>query len=1305
MEEDIAGHGLRPLMQKAQEEGIYASFMPTDLIVTRLDQGLTLPPRIHPKTLADIGEPHKESTSKEHATKDSTSEAHDRHLKDDLSQENASNDVDCTNETQQEHTGKIYNSCQHIDPTLHHRQEKLTDGPPGFSFPGQKQLAFCSSSQAPHLASGRRLAKIQSAGCQGSIVERSDNQLQLARINGNILSICPMGDRAVSGSSRPQDIVPQTKRPKSSDVGILCNRECTAVIEQPVPPNHLISQQTDDLHRGIGDRGQEPTLSLGSKVELPPGSELSQESTLSMGSMVEALLGPKLSQEATSSLGSTVEGFSGAELSQEVTLSLGSMVEGLVASELTEEATLSLGSMVKSFSGSELTCASLKGVVNKGDGKATGNMSAPEQQQDEKSQDEKLQYEEPQDKIHTSGQVSVYLVEQETEAAGGVSCGVESPKAEGVEASLYSPVYKSPKANASSQVNTTIPTTIRNRLSSKHTQATLQHGSLSTLYSSQAQLLSLRNYIATAPLPSPGVRKIQQVILAAMDGEIEVEGNPALDAQLDAICDRMSVDEQFQGAVLSFIASKLGYHVTEDDAGSSDQSSPLGANTTASNTTASNTTASNTPDLKFNTETCTLEELKEQYNATKALAIREHNLRMKFTVKCSSLEKNAKALKEECDHWKTISSSVPGSKAVKNQSAKWECKSCHLLNDSWAYPTDWDPRKAPKKLKPGPEEAGVPVKNKDTWVQTEYCRHCGRHKFGGRSEQKPESPSKRKLAHVIESERIASDAEFKRRCKEVEAGLNTGDAAPTQFERGDSPAAAPVAQSPQVPFANQYMGNMQQVQVNGSNSSTRPLPNVSGTVADQHWLPNSNSTAVTNQQFSPKGNGTLPSQQFSPNGTGTVPRPQFPPYGNGRVPKQQFSPNANGTVPSQQFSPNSNSTIPENQNFYTRNSTIGEEQSLKGNGTVPNQPFSPKGNGTVPNQQSSPNTNCTIPGQHNFYSGNGTIGEQQSPLKGGGNGIVLKQQFSPNTNGTIREQQNFYTGNGTIGEHQSSPIVNGTTGGQKYSPAGNNMVADQQYSPNGNSNTSDQQYSHSLTGTNADQHSLPNTSGLIASEQCLPSTSGSNTDQPFVPDVMGLFTYKFPGDDELFANFNWDAIGDESQDQFQLADWFDGKSSLNTDFAMSATLQTPTALSPAQPTLPSTFPTPTALSPAQPTPPSTFPTPSSTGFSKETPIEIEDDDFFPNSQAYYKDIIESFTANALAITAPAKPQSNPSKHAKPSVKYDIRGNKIAPSPSLPTARYPKAMAPRTARLGALTFPTIAAPENAAPQAAQHPYGG
>ncbi|KFZ00349.1 hypothetical protein V498_00146 [Pseudogymnoascus sp. VKM F-4517 (FW-2822)] len=1203
MEEHIAGHGSKPLMQKAQGEGIYASFMPTDLIVTRLDQGLTLPPKIHPETAADNGGSHKESTTKEHATKDSTSEVNDPHLKDDLSQENAgSNDVDCTNETQQEHTGKIYDPCQHIQPILQHQQEKPTDGRSSLSFLEQKQPGFYSSFQAPDHAlefvPEQRLAKIQLAGCQGSSDEEPANQFQLARINENIPSVFPMGGRAMPGSPRPpQDTAPQTQMPKVGDAGILYNRGCTTAIEQPVAPKHLTSKQTDDLrYRGIGDRGQELTLSLGSKIERLFASDMSQEVTLSLGSRVEKLAASKLS------MGSMVERLSASESS------LGSMAEMFSGSRLSQEITLSLGSMATRLPRSELSSATLKGVVNKGDRKEAGNVSAPEQLQDQKSQDEKVQYEEPQCKIHTSGQVPVSVVERETKAAGIVCCGVASPKAEGVEASLYSPIYKSPKANAASQVNTTISATIRNSPASKHTPTILQHRSLSAFYSSQPQLLALRDYIATAPLPFHGVRKIQQVILAAMDGEIELEGDPRLDALLEAIWGRMMVGEKFQNDVIAFVLSKLcrcyplatlepsltmaAYTITDNDTSSSNQSSHLGANATAFKA----------PSPKFNIKSCTLEELKEEYNAIKALAKKERQLALDSISKRNSLQESVKELKKERDHWKAISSSIPSAKTMKDEIPKWMCTSCYLLNDFWADLTDWAPGKAPNGLKPGPEEAGIPESNKNTWSPTEYCRCCGLHKSGRRPEENSGSPRKRKLAGVTEKEKSTpkNGAGSKRRCKGMEAGLNTWrPVAPTthsfQAEGVDLPVAAPGAQLPlQVPCANQDTANIQQGRSNSSSPFTQYLPEVNGTVADQQYSSMGNGT-VSNRQFSSRGNGTVSNQQSSPSINGTVPSQQFSPMGNGTVSNQQFSQNTNGTIPGQQLSPN-------------------------GNGTISNQQLSPNGNGTVSNQQFSPNSNGTIPGQQYSPSGNGTVPGQKSPT--GRSGTITGQQPSP-----------------------------------------------------------------CLTGTGASQQHLPSTSNPTAGQLNLPSTNGTITNQQLAPDVMNMFTDQFAGDDDLFANFDFDAL---PEDPFPMTDWLSGTPSFNTGVVTGAAPQTPNALSPGQTALPST---------------STIP--SNVGLSKEAPIAIEDDDpIFAISQADMG-IINSLTSSTSAPTTPAQPQSKVCNHTQPGVMYDMRGNQVSPS-TLPTIRCRKAMAPRTARLGALTFPSSpdsAEPKDAAPGTTQHPNGG
>ncbi|OBT56050.1 hypothetical protein VE04_02978 [Pseudogymnoascus sp. 24MN13] len=1149
MERDIAGDGSKPLMQKAQEEGIYASFMPTSMIVTRLDQGLTLPPKINPETLSDNGESHKESTSKEHATKYPTSEAHGHHLIDNLSQQNASKiGVDSTNETDQERTGKVYGPCQHIEPNSHHRHEKLTDGPSSFPTLGQRQrhqLGFCSSCQGPHHASELvtgsmeyHLATIQSADCQGSIDEELANQLQLAPINGNIPSICPMGGRAMPRLRRPsQDIVPQIQKPNGSDVDLLCNREGSAVVDQPVSTMHLASRQTDDLpDGGIGDRGQELTVSMGSRVEMVPKLSLSESN------------------------------------------------------------------------------CSTPDIGNMADGKATINVSASGQLQDEKSQDERLQYEQPQDNIHTSCQVSLSLVEQGTQMASGVSCGAGSPKAEGVEASLYSPIYKSPKANASSQVNTTITATIRNRPAPEHISAIHQHRSPSTLYSSQPQLLAWRSYIATAPLTSPGVRKIQQLILAAMDGEIELERNSGVDAQLDAIIDRIFVDEQFREVVVAFGVSKLGYDpVTANDASSSNQTSRLGGNATASKDSGP----------KFNIKTCTFEELKEEYITFKALAKKEHLRLSAYASKRTTLEEDIKALKEQRDHWKKVSSSVAGATAVENKSRKWLCTSCGLLNDSWADLTEWAPGKAPKDAKPAPEEAGVPERNKSTWVQTKYCRRCGRNESIG-------LPKGCSIAEFND--------EFDSLCKNIKSevdGSRRGVPTSQEFDIqivDFSPAApaAPAAQSPQVPCTNKNTANIQQGQNNASNVSAQYLPCVNGTVADQQRLPNING-AVPNQQH--LANGTVVNQPYLANVNSTVTNQHIPRSINGAVPNQQYLANVNGTVANQQIFPNGKGKIAGQQHFPTSNSTIGGQQYL------------PASNYMVKDQQYSPSGNSTISGQ----------------------------QDSPNGSGTVANQQG----------------LTGTNEGQNYLPSTNGSVAGQQLSSN-------------ATGTNAGQELETTSYGIIADPV----------------DVIDAFTSQFGGAD-LFDNFDFDAVAGlpfDSEDPFSMTDW-NAVPSSNTGVITSAASVTPNAWSPGQTTLPSVSATPSSL-----------------GDCLQCPIHINDDDDVPTisqedmkfedgvplisqegmkvdygvppiSQEDLK-VIDNLRINQSVTTSPAKPKSRAQNRVtKPGVKYDLRGNQIGPS-TLPTFRYHKLMAPRTAKVGALTFPaSSAAPKDAAPQGAQHPNGG
>ncbi|KFY22346.1 hypothetical protein V491_02843 [Pseudogymnoascus sp. VKM F-3775] len=835
MGQDIAGHGSKPLMRKAREEGIYASFMPTNM---RLDQGLTLPPKIHPETLTDNGESRKAAVSKKKIINKTTLEAHDRHLIDKVSQRNARKDnAECTNEAQQEHTGKIYDQCQHIDSNALCRHKKLTDGPSSFPTLGQKQLGCGPSSGATDHASKlekmklekmilqrmNSLARVQSAGCQGNIDEEAANQLQLALINGNIPNVWP--GRAMSGSSGPsEDTLSQIDGPEAGGVHFLCDRESIIFIDQRLATKHLTALRTDDLPEGgIEDMGQELTVSLDS-----------------------------------------VERLSGSD-----------------SISLTPE----IGNM---FGGKDMV-----------DGKATRNVSVPEQLKEEKSQDEKLQYEQPQGKIHTPGQIAVSMVERRTRMAGGVPCGVGSPKAEGVKARLYSPVYKPPKSSSSSQLNTTIPTTIRSIPAPKHISATRQHTSLSNLYSSQPQLLALRTYIATAPMASPGMEKVRQVIIAAIDGDIALERNPNFEAQLEVILHRMMVDDEFLRGVVAFTMSKLGYSITENDGSSPSQGTCLGANITASKA----------PGPKFNVKTCTFDELKEEYIASKTLARKEHKLLSQAVLKYSTLEKDIEQLKENRDFWKAIASSVPDSKAEINLSIKWHCTFCDLLNDTWADPTEWAAGKALKDARPGPEEAGIPASNTNTWTPTKYCRYCGRNKSGKQPEQNVESPRKRKMTVATEGASIqAFDGQFKRHCKHLQNELKTsGGAIPiTQayhFQSTDSPAEDPGSQLTQLLLANQNTVNTQQGQDNDSNASAQNLSNANDTVADQQRLPNIGGT-IPHQQYSPNGDGTIGGQSCFPTGNDMATNKQYVSTDYGITSDQQRPPTSSGTITDQHLSRN-----------------------------------------------------------------------------------------------------------------------------------------------------------------------------------------------------------------------------------------------------------------------------------------------------------------------------------------------------------------------------------------------------------------
>jgi hypothetical protein len=344
-------------------------------------------------------------------------------------------------------------------------------------------------------------------------------------------------------------------------------------------------------------------------------------------------------------------------------------------------------------------------------------------------------------------------------------------------------------------------------------------------------------------------------------------------------------------------------------------------------------------------------------------------------------------------------------------------------------------------------------------------------------------------------------------------------------------------------------------------------------------------------------------------------------------------------------------------------------------------------NPNMANIQQGQNNEHSFPAQYlpniNF---NGTVANQQ--FLPDFNGTSADQQWFPNFNGTSVDQQWFRTGNGSLAGQQFLAIGNDIITSQQSPPIENVAIADQQCSSTSSGTITDEQFSLTSSGTITVQQCPPSLNGTNAGQQYLPSPNGPTAHQLYVPNVIGMFTDQFGGEGDLFADFDFDALPNDNQDPFPIENFLGGGvHSTNMSVVAGAASGTSYASSLDQ--------TDVSFKSARP---------STVGSSYQTPIEI-DDNILPISQANLAVIHNSRNEKSYqpATKTPSK-STKENAPAIPAVKYDMRGNQIGPA-TLPTVRYRKPMAPRTAKVGSLTFPASAAAQAAAPQTTQHPNGG
>lgn len=710
MDQDAALHGSEPSRHKiTQGEGNYASSMSTDIIVTRSDQGLTLPHKIPPPALLDNSQTPGEFISEVcGGMTDGISKQKSKRIGDDLEKETVSR------------TRRTYGPCQHINAISHQAFRRLTDEQ-GIPVEGLNQRDSSPFSQATgpaeKMAMEHSTTSIQSVSVPTKRNRDSAKQSQLSRhperFDG-IRFMKPTGISMPVSSNHAQTVKSQGQQSKDDQskddgVALLHMKVPITSFDGAVPFDSLAALPCNTLPRRYDEhRSQAPITSFG---------------------------GPATFDQLAASPSNTLSRRYDEDGSQAPTL-------------------LRLSSMAEDLRMSKPVCVNPRRVENKRVEKTTGNTLATEQ----------LHH-----GIHTlDPDVPLQSVEAEAEL-GQSACPKERShvsEGKGIKTRLYSSVYGLRSADASPGGNYAIDTTIRNESTAHLNSAEHPPKSPSHLLNSGLQLFFLESLIATAPMAPSEMDSTQRLISAAIKGEIVLERDLALEALLEPLHKKMATNKQFRNGVIAFFASKkskcLDISITGQSLNKSDivttrsqtvgnQADSSGQNhlfdeAEATATSEITATAEEASQPKFNLKTCKFNELKAEYRAVRTQAHRDKARIEKLVSKRNLQAEKEKNLTRELHYLRGVIKKVPINVEFSS-SQKWQCR-CGIYNTSWADGKEFAPGKIPKDWRVSSQDSGIPSGAMNQWAHTHYCRLCGRNNLVGHADHNAESAHKRKSQDI-----------------------------------------------------------------------------------------------------------------------------------------------------------------------------------------------------------------------------------------------------------------------------------------------------------------------------------------------------------------------------------------------------------------------------------------------------------------------------------------------------------------------------------------------------------------------------
>jgi len=258
------------------------------------------------------------------------------------------------------------------------------------------------------------------------------------------------------------------------------------------------------------------------------------------------------------------------------------------------------------------------------------------------------------------------------------------------------------------------------------------------LHNVKPLILPIISLMVTAPMAPSKRNQTRKLLQDAINGKITLERNPELEKSLEGIYNKLKNDEKFRNWIIAFYAEKLskfqnsilnGQSLTKPENEPSEVEVDSSDDEEEGIAEDGETITAEAPEFKLNLKTCKLPELRAEHKAIRNQYRKIKSRLEKLEPRCTKLSRDLELVTKGRSYWKAVAKKAPvGIKVLIEND--WLCCHCGIFNGASAKKDQWDKGRYPQEQRVSSEDMGVPDEFKAEWGLTNYCRHCGRNRFG-----------------------------------------------------------------------------------------------------------------------------------------------------------------------------------------------------------------------------------------------------------------------------------------------------------------------------------------------------------------------------------------------------------------------------------------------------------------------------------------------------------------------------------------------------------------------------------------------